>query len=153
MPLSELTHRPSFEENPKLARAANNLRTLLSAIEFKSIPDEQELKINEIVAGVNNFPGPDPELLKQIKSAQAGIIKLLDQELKLVPQNHYQLQWLVLGMATFGVPLGVVFGIALGNLAFLGIGLPIGMAIGIAIGTSKDKQAQDEGRQLDWVAK
>ena len=92
-------------------------------------------------------------MLKQIKSAQAGIIKLLDQELNLVPQNHYQLKWLVLGMATFGVPLGVVFGIALGNLAFLGIGLPIGMAIGIAIGTSKDKQAQDEGMQLDWVAK
>ena len=153
MPIQPLISRPSFEENPKLAKAANNLSTLLSAIELKSIPDEQEKKINEIIAGVNNFPGPDPELLKQIKSAQAGTIKLLDQELKLVPQNHYQLQWLVLGMATFGVPLGVVFGIALGNLAFLGIGLPIGMAIGIAIGTSKDKQAQDEGMQLDWVAK
>ena len=42
MPLSELTHRPSFEENPKIAKAANNLSTLLSAIEFKSIPGEQE---------------------------------------------------------------------------------------------------------------
>ncbi|MFC5627278.1 hypothetical protein [Algoriphagus winogradskyi] len=153
MSLTPLTSRPSFEENPKLAKAANNLSTLLSAIEFKSIPDEQEQKINEIITGVNNFPGPDPELLKQIKSAQAAILKILENELGLVAKNHYQLQWLVLGMATFGIPLGVVFGISLGNLAFLGIGLPIGMAIGIAVGSSKDKQANEEGRQLGWVAK
>ncbi|WP_425636147.1 hypothetical protein ACPUEN_12135 [Algoriphagus yeomjeoni] len=153
MSLTPLTLRPSFEENPKHAKAASNLSTLIATIEQKKIPLAQQQKINEIITGVNNFPGPDPELLKQIKSAQAAIIKLLDQELNLVPQNHYQLQWLVLGMATFGIPLGVVFGISLGNLAFLGIGLPIGMAIGIAIGTSKDKQAAEEGRQLDWVAK
>ncbi len=153
MPLTPLTPRPSFDENPKLAKASQNLSTLILAIEKKSIPIIQQQKINEITTGVNNFPGPDPELLKQIKAAQASIIKLLDQELKLVPQNHYQLQWMVLGMAMFGVSLGVAFGTALGNLAFMGIGLPIGMGIGIAIGTSKDKQAKEEGRQLDWVAK
>jgi hypothetical protein len=153
MPLTPLTPRPSFEESPKLAKASQNLSTLILAIEKKSIPSIQQQKINEIMAGVNNFPGPDPELLKQIKSAQAAIIKLLEQELKLVPQNHYQLQWMVLGMAAFGIPMGVAFGTALGNLAFMGIGLPIGMGIGIAIGASKDKQAKEEGRQLDWVAK
>lgn len=153
MPLSSLIPRPSFEENPKLAKAVHNLSTLLVAIEQKKIPKSVESQINEIIAGVNNFPDPDPELLKQIKAAQAAIIKLLEQELKLVPQNHYQLQWLVLGMAAFGIPMGIAFGTALGNLAFLGIGLPIGMAIGIAVGTSKDKQAAEEGRQLVWVAK
>src|SRR5690606_30235183 len=153
MPLTPLTSRPSFEGNPKHARAANNLSTLITAIEQKKIPQAQQQKINEILAGVNNFRGPDPELLKQLNSAQAAIIKLLDQELKLVPQNHYQLQWLVLGMAAFGIPMGIAFGFALGNLAFLGIGLPIGMGIGVAVGTSKDKQAKEEGRQLDWAAK
>ncbi|PZX59572.1 hypothetical protein LV84_00780 [Algoriphagus ratkowskyi] len=153
MPLTPLTPRPSFEENPTLAKAADNLSTLITAIELKKIPRLQEQKINEIVAGVNKFAGPDAELLKQFKSAQAAIIKLLEQELKLVPQNHYQLQWLVLGMAAFGIPIGIAFGLALGNLAFLGIGLPIGMGIGIAVGTAKDKKAKDEGRQLDWVAK
>lgn len=153
MPLTPLTSRRSFDENPKLAKAAQNLSTLITAIEQKKIPSIQQQKINEIIAGVNNFPGPDPELLKQFKSAQAAIIKLLEQDLKLVPQNHYQLQWMVLGMAAFGVPMGIVFGASLGNLAFMGIGLPIGMAIGIAVGTSKDKQAKEEGRQLDWVAK
>lgn len=153
MPLSELSPLPSFEENPKLAKAANNLSTLLSAIELKSIPNEQEKKIDEIIGGVNNFPGPDPQLIKQIKAAQAAILKTLEQELKIVSKNHYQMQWLALGMAVFGIPMGVAFGAALGNMGLLGIGLPIGMAIGIAVGSSKDKQAQDEGRQLDWAAK
>ncbi|UZD24703.1 hypothetical protein PBT90_15100 [Algoriphagus halophytocola] len=153
MPLSTLTLHPSYESNPKLAKAAHNLSTLLAAIAKKNIPESVEIKINVIIAGVNNFPGQPPQLLKQLKSAQSAILKLLESELGLVAKNHYQLQWLAIGMATFGIPLGVVFGASLGNMAFLGIGLPIGMAIGIAIGTNKDKQAEEEGKQLDWTAK
>jgi hypothetical protein len=153
MPLTPLTTRSCFQENPKLAKAANNLSTLITAIGGKSIPMAQARKINEITSNINKFQGTDSELIKQITSAQAAIIKLLEQELQLVPQNHYQLQWLILGMAAFGIPLGIAFGIALGNLAFLGIGLPIGMGLGIAVGTLKDKKALEEGRQLDWVAK
>ena len=152
MSLNQLTSRPSFEENPKLAKAAHNLSTLIAAIAKKSIAPGHEQKINEIISGVNDFPSPDPELLKQIKAAQTAILKLIEQDLKIVSQNHYQLQWLAIGMAAFGIPLGVAFGTALGNMAFLGIGLPIGMGIGIAIGTAKDKQALAEGRQLDWIA-
>ncbi|PZX53364.1 hypothetical protein [Algoriphagus chordae] len=153
MPLTPLTSRPSFEENPKFAKAAHNLSTLLVAIEKKNIPESVEFQINEIMAGVNNFPGPDPELLKQIKSAQVAILKLLENDLGIVAKNHYQLQWFALGMTAFGVPLGVVFGASLGNMAFIGIGLPIGMAIGIAVGTSKDKETESKGKQLDWSAK
>lgn len=57
--------------------------------------------------------------------------------------------WLAVGMAAIGIPFGVVFGISLDNMSFLGIGIPIGMGIGIAIGTAMDKKARDEGRQLD----
>jgi hypothetical protein len=153
MPVSQLTLLPSNEENPKIAKASNNLSTLISAIDQKSIPPIQEQKINEIISGVNNFSGPDSQLVKQIKAAQTAILKILEQDLKIVSKNHYQMQWLALGIAVFGIPMGVAFGAALGNMGFLGIGLPIGMAIGIAVGTSKDKQAQGEGKQLDWVAK
>ena len=153
MPLTPLTSRPSFESNPKLAKTAQNLSTLLTAIEEKNIPESVEIKINEIIAGVNNFSGPNPELVKQLKSAQSAILKLLESELGLVAKNHYQLQWLALGMAVFGIPMGVAFGMSLGNLAFLGIGLPIGMAIGIAIGNQKDKEAAENRKQLDWQAK
>ncbi|WP_439490360.1 hypothetical protein [Algoriphagus sp.] len=153
MPLSTLTPRPSFEENPKLAKAAHNLSTLLDAIGQKSIPESTESKVNEIIAGVNNFQDPDPQLIKQMGVAQAAILKLVKDELKIVAKNHYQNQWLALGVAAFGIPLGVVFGAALGNMAFLGIGLPIGVAIGLAIGSSKDIESAKSGRQLDWVSK
>ena len=153
MPLTPLNFRLSSEINPKLVKASENLSSLLTAIGQKKITPEHEQKINEMIAGLNNFTGPDPELAKQAQSAQIGILNLLENDLQIVPKNHFQGKWLGLGMAAFGIPLGVVFGAALGNMAFLGIGLPIGLAIGIAIGTSKDRQSLEEGRQLDWIAK
>jgi hypothetical protein len=66
-----------------------------------------------------------------------------------VPKNHYRNVWLALGIAAFGVPLGVVFGASLGNMGYLAIGIPFGLSIGLAIGTGLDKKAADEGRQLD----
>lgn len=152
MALTPLKSRPAFENDPKLTKAAHNLSTLLEAAEKKKIPLAQVRKINEIMAAINSHRGTDSELTKQIKSAQVAIIKLLEQELKIAPKNHYQLQWLVLGMATFGIPLGLAIGMALGNIAFMGIGLPIGMAIGVGVGSIKDKKTLEEGRQLDWIA-
>jgi hypothetical protein len=107
-------------------------------------------KINEIIGGINVFSGTDQELIKAIKAGQSIFIKLLEKELKIVPQNHYQMQWMVLGMSVFGLLLGVAFGAAMGNMGLLGIGLPIGMAIGIAVGKGMDTKAKNEGRQLDW---
>lgn len=153
MPLTPLESRLSFEENPKLAKPASKLRTLLEAIDKKSVPLEQENKINEIIEGVNNFSGTDPQLIKHLKASKSSILKILEKELQIVPKNHYQLQWMAIGMSVFGIPMGVAFGTSLGNMAFLGIGLPIGMAIGIAVGTSKDKEAEKKGLQLDWENK
>ena len=56
---------------------------------------------------------------------------------------------MALGMAAFGVPLGVAFGTSLDDMSFLAIGLPIGMVIGLAVGSGMDKKALEEGRQLD----
>lgn len=150
MSITPLSFKSSFEENPKLAKPASKLRSLLISIEKKGIPASVESKINEIIQGVNDFPGPDPLFIKQINSAKTAILKLLEKELKIFPKNHFQTQWMVLGMSVFGLPMGVAFGMSLGNLAFLGIGIPFGMAIGIAVGNSKDKEVEQEGRQLDW---
>ena len=49
--------------------------------------------------------------------------------------------------------MGVPFGLSIGNLGMLGIGLPIGMAIGVGVGSSMDKKAFNEGRQLDFEVK
>ncbi len=89
MALTPLAFRPSFEENPKLAKASHNLRSLLVAIGQKTITPGHERKINEIIAGANGFPGPDPELLTQLRSAQTGILKLLEKDLQLVPKKPF----------------------------------------------------------------
>ena len=74
---------------------------------------------------------------------------MIEKELMLVPKNTFRNRWMAIGMAAFGIPIGMAFGVSMGNMAFLAIGIPIGMSIGIAIGTGMDKKAFEEGRQLD----
>ncbi len=74
---------------------------------------------------------------------------MVTKELKLVTKNQYRNMWFILGMSAFGVPIGVAIGLALGNIAFLGIGFPFGMVIGALVGINMDKKAFKEGRQLD----
>ena len=56
---------------------------------------------------------------------------------------------MAIGMVAFGLPMGVAFGAALGNMAFLAIGMPVGLAIGLAMGSGMDAKAAEEGRQLN----
>ena len=56
-------------------------------------------------------------------------------------------------MSALGLPLGLIYGLSMGNLGLIGIGLSIGMATGIVLGTKMDKKAQKEGRQLDVEVK
>ena len=73
---------------------------------------------------------------------------MIEKELNLVTKNHYRNTWFILGMA-MGVAIGSAIGSSSGNTSLLAVGIPIGFTIGIAIGTSKDKEAKDNGLQLD----
>ena len=88
-------------------------------------------------------------MTKIVKQKQSLIIKQVEKEHKIEPKNYYRTIWMILGMSGIGIPIGVAFGLSIGNIGLLGIGLPIGMAIGLAIGASMDKKALNEGRQLD----
>lgn len=140
---------PGIEANQKLQTAYTQFDSLLVELRKRELPEAMVQAINAEIDKINALSGTEAECLKQIKKSQAQLLKLLEKELKLVVKNHYRNTWLALGMTIFGVPLGVVFGISLGNLAYLGIGLPIGMAIGISVGTGMDKKAAEEGRQLN----
>jgi hypothetical protein len=119
----------------------------------KELPNETINSINDGIDQINSVSESEKVLRRQINKTQSRIIKLIEKEHKLVTKNHYRNTWLAVGMAAFGIPLGVAFGASLGNMAFLGIGLPIGMAIGIAVGTGMDKKAFEEGRQIDLEIK
>lgn len=142
-----------LSRNPGSEKNYHSYIALLDSMKEKELPDHVVSEINRYTTALNELNGSDSNMKSQIKKVISFILKLLEKECNLVAKNHFRNLWMVLGMSVFGLPMGVVFGMSLGNLAFLGIGLPIGMAIGIAVGTSKDKEAEKEGRQLDWELK
>lgn len=122
---------------------------MINELRIKEIPEKIINSINIDIEQINSISDSNKDLSKQLKNIQSRILKLIEKELKLVTKNHYRRTWLAIGMAAFGIPFGVAFGVSLGNMAFIGIGIPIGMAVGIAIGTTKDKEANENGNQLD----
>jgi len=149
MNLIELNPGERFLADPATKEHYQKLRRLLLDLRKRSLPESLIENINTKVEGINSSNLQGKPLEKLLSSTLADLLKLLEKELKLVPENHYRTLWMVLGMSAFGIPFGVVFGMSLGNMAYLGIGLPMGMAIGIAVGTSMDEKAKKEGRQLN----
>lgn len=147
--ISDLKRRPGIESNSKLQKTLLQLEKLLAELEKQELNHTLVTSINKEIVALNSIPTSYKNLRKQIIKGQTNIIKIAEKELKLVPKNYYRNLWLAIGMAVFGLPIGIIIGFALNNMAFLGIGLPMGLAVGIAIGTGMDKKAQEEGRQLD----
>ena len=147
--LNELNLRINVDENIKLNEITIQFKKLLVELRKKELPIEQIASINKKIDELNASTVEGNELKKTIKTKQTEIIKLLEKELKLVPKNYYRNLWMPLGLSVFGIPMGVVFGTILKNMAFIGLGLPIGMLIGIAVGSAMDKKAFAEGRQID----
>lgn len=149
MEIKELIKRSDFDQNKKLVHAFNQLNKLLIELKKKDVPDKIIIVINNGINKINTEPRAPKELIKQLKKTHSSFLKLIEKEVKLVTKNHYRNTWMALGMAAFGLPLGVVFGSSTGNMGLLGIGLPIGMVIGMGVGSKMDKKAFEEGRQLD----
>ncbi|MCG1037598.1 hypothetical protein [Polaribacter sargassicola] len=140
-------------ENNKLVNKHLQLKDLLTLLEKRELNTDVINTINTEVDKVNAVSNLEKELKNQIIKSQSNIINLIEKEHKLVAKNHYRKTWMAIGMAAFGLPMGVIFGSLMNNMAFMGIGLPIGMVIGLAVGTNMDKKAFDEGRQLNLEIK
>jgi len=153
MKIKELKKRPSLEDNKKLHSAYKQLENLLDILKSKELPEEVMSSVNQHIDEVNSISESEKELKKQIKKSQTSILKLIEKELQWVTKNHHRNLWLALGMAAFGLPLGVTFGMSMGNIGLLGLGLPIGMVIGLVLGTAMDKKAAEAGKQLDLEIK
>lgn len=132
-----------------MAQKADVFEKLLAEMKSRNLPDSIIESTNQEIVLIEASSSDEKIFAKQLKKSQTLILKVLEKELKIVPKNYYRSIYMSLGMAGFGIPLGVAFGLALGNLGLLGIGLPIGLAIGIGIGTAKDNKAKASGDQLD----
>ena len=153
MNIIELTERADISENAKLGEIYAQFQELLKELRKKELPQKIIEFVNHVIDNINSTSLTGSALGKLLKEEQTKIIKLLEKELKIVPKEYYQNLWLVLGLCVFGLPVGVVFGTILNNMALLGIGLPIGLAIGYVLGSRMDKKASEEGRQLDVKTK
>ena len=153
MTINELMQKPEIDSNIKLREAYLQFEKLLSELRKRDLPDSLLISINKDIEELNSSSSSGDKLRKMVKDKQTGILKVLEKDLKLVPQNYYRNIWLAVGMSAFGIPLGVAIGVSLKNMAFIGIGLPIGLPIGILVGTRMDKKAFKEGRQLDLEIK
>ena len=149
MNLYRLKNRPALQQEGKAFKKQEKLNTLLAELETRNLPESLSNTINKKVEKLNDLEGSEKELYKAYIKFQHSMIRLLKEEIGIVKKGHYKQMWTALGMSVFGVPLGVGFGTALGNMGFLGIGFPIGMVIGAAVGTKKDKAAAAEGKVLD----
>ena len=153
MKINELNQRPGIDKNVKLLETYLQFEKLLIELRKRELPVELVVLINRDIEDLNSISNSGVELRKMVRKKQSRIIRLLEKELKLVPKNYYRNLWLVIGMAGFGIPIGVAFGASQGNVANFGIGFPIGLALGMAVGSGMDKKAFKEGRQIDLEIK
>ena len=138
----------------RLSQLYSQFDILLSELRKKEVPDSIIQTINNEVEEINTSDSlTTNDLRKVIKKKQTAILRLIEKDLKLVPKNYYRTLWLALGMTVFGMPLGVLAGVLLGQPGLFAIGLPIGVAIGVTVGTLMDKTAAKENRQLNLEIK
>lgn len=149
MKFIELKKRLSFYHNEGLSQGYENLENLLDELSKKEIPQSLVHIINEYVLLINSFPGTDAKLVKELRQSRNEILSMLQKQLQVVPRNYYQRMWTAIGITAFGLPMGIVFGVILNNLACMALALPMGLLFGIMIGSSLDKKALLSGKQLD----
>lgn len=121
MIINELNQKPDIEKNVKLKNAYIQFEKLLFEMQKKDLPDGLVMSINEDIEKLNSTIASGDELRKVIKKIQTKIIKKLEKEVKLVPKNYYSYLWLAIGIASFGVPIGVVLELCLGIWLFWGL--------------------------------
>ncbi len=148
--IDALRPRPDLIE-PRQRKPFDQLQALLQELNTRDLPPDTAAALQQRVQQLNESVLPPRPWLRQLKQAQAAMLKQLEKDVKLVPRHYYRNLWMIVGMTAFGMPVGAMFGMALKNMGLLGLGLPIGMAIGIAVGTSLDNKAAREGRQLSTV--
>ena len=148
MPLNKFNPKYQGDHTKSLSKQIQKFRQLVNVLEEKKMPESIIDSINEEIKKVNQVESKKL-LTAQLAKSYRNILKIVEKELNLVAKNHYRNMWMAIGMSAFGIPLGVAFGASLNNYGLMGVGLPIGFAIGIAVGSKKDKEAEEQGRQLD----
>lgn len=147
--MTSLINRSELEKKHQVKRYQKLTQLLKILEERKDLPADLIESIDARIVSLNDLASDDRAFNGSLRRTYNGIIQDLAKKLKVVPKSYYRNMWMGLGMAVFGVPIGVAYGTSLGNMAFMGVGIGVGMAIGLAVGGGMDKKAAAEGSQLD----
>ena len=134
--------------NVELDQTFTKFRRLLDELREKDLPHFIIKEVNTDIQELNTIISSETEIRILIQQKQRKIIKLLKNNLGIVPKHYYRKRYLVLGLV-WGLPVGALIAVSLNNMAYLGIGLPLGLIIGFAIGINLDNNAKLKNRQLN----
>src|SRR6056297_2717024 len=107
MIIGEIKYDESLQKDVKLSKIANQFELLIEELKRKKLPDNLVQFINSKIEEINSINDSSKKLKSQIKKNQSKIIEQVEKKIKIVPKNHYRNTWLALGLAVFGVPIGV----------------------------------------------
>jgi uncharacterized oligopeptide transporter (OPT) family protein len=153
MKIRNLNDRIHFDQKSRLNKRYLQFKELVTTLRATELNEGIVNTINRDIDSINLLLDVDTTFNKQLKNSQSKILKLIEKELKLVTKHHYRNMWFALGTGAFGVPIGIIIGIIIGNMAFIGIGIPFGFSIGLIIGTMMDQKSKEKGKQLDLEIK
>lgn len=137
----------------KKSRRYQQLGSLLTAVREKLLPDDTMQLVDQEIAHLNSIDDDQPHFIRDLNFVQQRILRLVGDRHKIFPKHHFRNQWMILGMTSFGIPVGIMIGLVMKNMAQIGAGIPIGMVVGMSIGMKMDDKVLTEGRQLDFVVK
>lgn len=146
--LNEIAELPEDAGN-KINKKYQKLKQLIAELNNRKLTTETVTDINDIIQQYNNHSQKTKSLSGLLGRTRILILKVVEKRMKLFPKNAMMTRWMAIGMAIFGVPMGVVYGLVLDNMAFMGVGISIGLSLGVGIGISLDKKIKKEGRQLN----
>lgn len=149
--LTPVPTRKGIQDQKKLAKKYAKFKKLIDELRKMKLTPEVVASLNEKIESLNVLSDTDKQLSSLLRKTQNSILKILEKELKIVPKNYYRTLWMGLGMAVFGVPIGIALSAGINNYGMLGAGIAIGIGIGLAVGSEMDRKASVEGRQLDLV--
>jgi len=143
--------REELRDKKRLLKKYKRMQNLINGLRNKELPKGVVDKLNENIEILNARSVSDKDFAKTLRKCQSSILNTLEKELKMVPKNHYQTQWMGMGMVVFGIPIGIALSAGVDNYGMIGAGIAIGIGIGLAVGMDMDRKAKEEGRQLNFL--
>ena len=115
MQLTKLIWRKNDVSDTKKKKVFAKFVLLLEEINRREILPTTTEKLNAPIDALSSMR--KKEFNASLTKTLDTILRILFREEKIVPAGHYKMLWVSIGMAAFGIPMGVAFSVSLNNYA------------------------------------